>query len=89
MQHAWLHALVHLHFLVVGCLFVWALVGVDMTPWPILYGARLLAVLVAVPFHAFLGVALLTTNSPLAPAVYPSLMDEHATAGILWASGGC
>jgi putative copper resistance protein D len=87
LQHAWLHALVHVHFLVVGCLFLWPLVGVDVTPRPLPYGARLLAVLVAVPFHAFLGVALFTTSAPLAPDVYPSLEDQHAAAGILWASG--
>jgi putative copper resistance protein D len=87
LQHAWLHALVHLHFLVIGCLFLWPLVGVDVTPRPIPYGARLLAVFVAVPFHAFLGVTLLTTTTPLAPDVYPSLEDQHAAAGILWASG--
>ena len=87
LQHAWLHALVHVHFLVIGCLFLWPLVGVDVMPRPIPYGARLLAVLVAVPFHAFLGVALLTASAPLAPAVYPSLADQRTAAGILWASG--
>jgi putative copper resistance protein D len=87
LRHSWLHALVHVHFLVVGSLFLWALVGIDVTPRPLPYGARLLAVLVAVPFHAFLGVALLSTTAPLAPSVYPSLGDQHAAAGILWASG--
>ena len=87
LEHPWLHALVHLHFLVVGCLFLWPLIGVDVTPRPVPYGARLLAVLVAVPFHAFLGVALLTTAQPIAPKTYPSLGDQHAAAGVLWASG--
>ena len=71
----------------IGCLFLWPLVGIDVTPRPLPHGARLLAVLVAVPFHAFLGVALLSTTAPLAPSVYPSLDDQHAAAGILWASG--
>jgi putative copper resistance protein D len=44
-------------------------------------------VLVAVPFHAFLGLALLSTGAPLAPRFYPSLDDQHAAAGVLWASG--
>jgi putative copper resistance protein D len=82
-----LHVLVHVHFVVVGCLFLWALVGIDVTPRPIPYGARLLAVLVAVPFHAFLGLVIFTAATPLAPSVYPSLADQHAAAGILWASG--
>ena len=81
------HAAVHLHFLAAGCLFLWPLVGADPLPRPVPYGARILAVLAAVPFHAFLGVALLSTRTPLAPAVYPSLPDQHAAAGLLWASG--
>ena len=81
------HAAVHLHFLAAGCLFLWPLVGADPLPRPVPYGARILAVLAAVPFHAFLGVALLSTRAPLAPAVYPSLSDQHAAAGLLWASG--
>jgi len=87
LQRSWLHALVHVHFLLIGCLFLWPLVGIDVTPRPLPYGVRLLAVLVAIPFHAFLGLALLSTTTPLAPRVYPSLGDQHAAAGILWASG--
>lgn len=87
LEHPWLHALVHLHFLAVGCLFLFPLVGLDTVPRPLPHGARLLAVLVAVPFHAFLGVALLTMSTPLAPHTYASLGDQHAAAGVLWASG--
>ncbi len=87
LEHSRLHALVHLHFFVVGSLFLWPLVGIDVMPRRVPYGARLLAVLVAVPFHAFLGVALLTTTTPLAPKFYPSISDQHAAAGILWVSG--
>ncbi|MCU1353085.1 MAG: hypothetical protein JWM05_2294, partial [Acidimicrobiales bacterium] len=51
------------------------------------FGARLLAVLVAVPFHAFLGLAILSAARPLAPAAYPSLADQRTAAGLLWAMG--
>jgi putative copper resistance protein D len=81
------HAAVHLHFLAAGCLFLWPLVGADPLPRPVPYGARILAVLAAVPFHAFLGLALLSTRAPLAPATYPSLPDQHAAAGLLGAWG--
>lgn len=81
------HGAVHAHFLAAGCLFLWPLLGVDALPRAMPHGARLLAVLAAVPFHAFLGLALLTTRSPVAPAVYPSMADQHAAAGLLWASG--
>lgn len=81
------HAAVHGHFLAAGCLFLWPLLGTDTLPRALPHGARLLTVLAAVPFHAFLGLALITTRAPLAPAVYPSLADQHAAAALLWASG--
>jgi putative copper resistance protein D len=87
LRHPALHAAVHLHFLLAGAVFLWPLVGVDPLPRRPPHGARVLAVLAAVPFHAFLGMALLSTQRPLAPAVYPSLADQHAAAGVLWASG--
>ena len=81
------HAAVHGHFLGAGCLFLWPLLGTDPLPRPLSYGARILSLLAAVPFHAFLGLVLLSTRSPLAPAEYPSLSDQHSAAGLLWASG--
>jgi cytochrome c oxidase assembly factor CtaG len=81
------HALVHAHMVLVGAVFLWPLLGVDVLPRRVPFGARLLTVLAAVPFHAFLGVALLSADRPLVPAVYPSLGDQRAAAGILWTSG--
>ena len=81
------HALVHGHVVLVGAVFLWPLLGVDVLPRPVPFGARLLTVLAAVPFHAFLGVALLTADRPLVPAFYRSLADQRAAAGILWSSG--
>jgi putative copper resistance protein D len=86
-QHTWFHVALHAHLLLVGALFLWPLVGTDPTPRALPYGARLLAVLVAVPFHAFVGVALLSTTTLIAPEAYPSLADQHRAAGLLWASG--
>ena len=34
LEHAWLHELVHLHFIAVGCLFFWPLIGLDPLPGP-------------------------------------------------------
>ena len=81
------HVAVHLHFLAAGCLFLGPLIGADPLPRPAPHGVRILAVVAAVPFHAFLGLALLSTRAPLAPAAYPSLSDQHAAGGLLWASG--
>jgi putative membrane protein len=90
------HAWVHVHFLVVGSLFFWVTVGLDPVATQVPYGARLLLVLLTVPFHAFLGVALLTMAEPLAAGHYasvvrpidtPLLADQQTGAGLMWAVG--
>jgi putative copper resistance protein D len=81
------HGVVHAHFLLVGSLFASTLLAIDPIPHPLPHGGRLLAVLLAVPFHAFVGVALLTARQPLFPEVYPSLADQHSAAAVLWSSG--
>lgn len=90
------HVLVHLHFVAAGSLFFWPLVGSDPVPRPLPYGARIVAVLLAVPFHAVLGVALLGTDTLLADGFYAEvrpdwavapLTDQRTGAGILWGVG--
>ena len=65
---------------------MWPLVGVDPVPSRPCHPARLLLVLAAVPFHAFVGVALLGASSPVFDA-YPSLADQRRAAGLLWGVG--
>lgn len=86
-RNALVHLAVHAHVVTSGCLFLSGLVGADPTPRPLGYGARLLSVLTAVPFHAFLGLALLSASAPLAPEAYPSLADQRTAAGLLWGMG--
>jgi putative copper resistance protein D len=81
------HTLVHVHLFVVGSLFLWPLVGADPLPSRLPHGGRLLAVLVAVPFHAFVGLALFSADSPAAPLTYPSLTDQRRAAALLLVSG--
>jgi putative membrane protein len=85
LRNPMIHDMVHVHFLFVGMLFFWPVVGLDPTVWRLNHGVRLLYVFVALPFHAFLGVALLSGNEPLFAA--HTLSDQHAGAGILWAVG--
>ncbi len=97
LEHPLLHAGVHAHFVVVGLLFFWPAVGLDPMKRSISYPARLLYVLLAVPFHAFLGLVILSSTAhPLGEAVYgevgrhwgPTLVaDQRTAAGILWAVG--
>lgn len=80
-----LHDLVHLHFVVVGCLFFWPVVGLDPVPHRLPHAGRLLYVLVALPFHTILGVALITQQRLIAPGL--TLADQQSGAGILWSAG--
>jgi putative membrane protein len=80
------HEVLHLHFLAAGCLFVVPLVGLDPVRPRLSHGARLLAVLLAVPLHAFLGMALLQSERILGGGGW-SLADQHLGAGLLWATG--
>ena len=86
-HNAAVHLLVHAHLLVSGSLFLAGLVGSDPSPRPLPFAGRLLSALTAVPFHAFLGLALLSAAAPLAPSVYPSLSDQRTAAGLLWGMG--
>jgi putative copper resistance protein D len=96
LRDTWVHILVHAHFLVVGCLFMAYVVGIDPMPRSFGYGARLLFVAIVLPFHAFLGVALLGKDTVLAGAWYARvprpwlaspLADQRLGAGILWGFG--
>jgi cytochrome c oxidase assembly factor CtaG len=83
--HAWIHALVHLHLIVIGVLFAWPVVGLDPLPNRLQHGARLLYVALTIPFHAFVAVGLLSSSAPLFAA--HTLADQRAGAGIMWAGG--
>ncbi len=92
----WVHVLIHVHFVVVGCLFMAYVIGVDPLPRAFGYGGRMLFVAVVLPFHAFLGVALLGERRVLASGWYAGhapawattpLADQRLGAGMLWAFG--
>jgi putative copper resistance protein D len=83
------------HFTVTGLLFFGPILAAD--PWPrtIGYPARMLELLVPVPFHAFFGVAIMMAGSlvvgtfadpPASWGVDP-LADQGAAGGIAWSFG--
>jgi cytochrome c oxidase assembly factor CtaG len=86
LRNEWVHSAVHVHFLLAGAIFVWPLVGLDPVRWRMPYGARLLAVLFAIPFHAFLGLALLGVDEPLGGGSW-SMSDQRLGIGLLWGIG--
>jgi putative copper resistance protein D len=95
LQHAWLHELVHVHFIVTGCLFFWPLLGLDPLPnrWP--YPARALLMVLSVPFHTVLGLTIMQSKTLLGGDWYPNLnlswsdpySDQVVAGGVLWAGG--
>ncbi len=95
LRNPFVHDLVHLHFIVVGLLFWWPVVGVDPTRWRLHHLARVLYIFLMVPFHAFLGVAIMNSRTLLAPAlagfVRPwgptPLADQQAGGAIMWGAG--
>lgn len=80
------HVGVHVHFLTAGCLFFWPLVGTDPVRRRLPHPARLLSVLLLVPVHAVLGLALLGLSEPLGDGPW-SLADQRAGAAVLWGTG--
>jgi cytochrome c oxidase assembly factor CtaG len=60
-------------------------VGLDPGRWRLGYGARLLYVAVALPFHAIVGLALITSRVPLWRAY--TLADQQAGGGVMMLGG--
>ena len=95
LRNDWVHSAVHLHFLVAGSLFFWVVVGIDPIANRIPYGARLGLVLLTIPFHAFVGVALMQGSVPIAADWYAGvrdwgvspLTDQRTGAAIMWGLG--
>jgi putative copper resistance protein D len=96
LRNPWLHDLNHLHFVAVGALWFWPLLGLDPLPRRAPYGLRMLAVFVTLPFHAFLGVVLMGASPVLGGGWYAELgrtwgpspaQDQETAGGILWATG--
>lgn len=90
-----LHELLHAHFLLVGCLFFWPLIGLDPLPGRAPYPARALMMFLSMPFHAVLGLTIMQSETLLAEEHYRGLglswldpvADQAVGGGLLWASG--
>jgi putative copper resistance protein D len=96
LRYHWGHQLMNLHFLLVGYLFFWPLVGSDPAPVRLPHLGRLAVLLAAMPFHAFFGIVLMSSDTVLGGDFYRSLAlpwvpdllaDQHLGGGIAWASG--
>jgi putative copper resistance protein D len=90
------HEWMIVHFLIVGYLFVSSLIGVDPGPARPPYPMRLLILLATMAFHAFFGLALITSTGLLSADWYgamgwgPSISalgDQQLAGGIAWSIG--
>ncbi len=87
------HAVMMVHFLAVGLIFFWPIMGVDPGPHRPGYVLRMLELFAGMPFHAFFGIALMMASGPMVGTYqHPSaslgidaLADQTAAGGIAWA----
>ncbi|NGO78733.1 cytochrome c oxidase assembly protein [Streptomyces sp. YC504] len=87
------HIAMMLHFLAVGLVFFWPIMGVDPGPHRPGYVMRMLELFAGMPFHAFFGIALMMATEPMVGTyMHPpaslgidALADQEAGGGIAWA----
>jgi putative membrane protein len=87
------HIAMMVHFLAVGLVFFWPIMGVDPGPNRPGHVMRILELFAGMPFHAFFGIALMMASEPMIGAFkHPpaslgidALDDQTAAGGIAWA----
>ncbi|MEU3493305.1 cytochrome c oxidase assembly protein [Kitasatospora cineracea] len=95
MQYRIGHLAMMLHFLAVGMLFFWPIMGVDPGPHRPGFVMRIIELFMGMPFHAFFGVAVMmasgqlvsTFSSGTAPLGTDLHDDQQLAGGITWAFG--
>ncbi len=96
MSNHWGHSVMDLHFLAVGSLYYYVLIGVDPSPRQLQPIVRFGLLLVSIPFHAFFAIAVMSADTVLAGDYFraidrpfrPDLLaDQYLGGGIAWAMG--
>jgi len=94
-RYHWGHELMSVHFLLVGYLFFWAIIGIDPGPRRLPFLGRLGLLFAVMPFHAFFGIAAMTMTSTIGGQFYRSVNlpwlssivdDQHLGGAIAWGS---
>ncbi|MET0456188.1 MAG: cytochrome c oxidase assembly protein [Mycobacterium sp.] len=94
-RYHWGHELMSVHFLLVGYLFFWGIIGIDPGPRKLPFLGRLGLLFAVMPFHAFFGIAAMTMNTAMGGQFYryvdlPWLSsiqgDQHLGGAIAWGS---
>ena len=89
------HALEHLLYLGAACLFWWPLVSPDPLRWRLHPGARLMALIAAMPPMSFLAVTIISASAPLYAAYLgrtdafgiDALSDQRVAGSFMWIAG--
>ncbi len=96
MESHWGHAAMQLHFIAVGTLFFYVLVGIDPSPRSLQPIVRFGLLLVTIPFHAFFAIAVMSSSTVIAESYWRTLdrpfsadllADQELGGGISWAMG--
>lgn len=92
----WAHLAMNAHFLLVGYLFFWPLIGVDPAPRKLMPLGKLGLMFASMPFHAFFGVILMSSQTVIGETFYRGLglpwaedllADQRLGGGLAWSSG--
>lgn len=88
------HEWMIVHFLITGYLFVQSLIGIDPVPYRLPYPFRLLLLLGTMAFHAFFGLAIMSSTGLFLADWYgamgwgtDALADQQVGGGITWSIG--
>ncbi|MEX5713361.1 cytochrome c oxidase assembly protein [Parafrankia sp. FMc6] len=90
------HFAMNAHFLMTGFYFFEVLIGIDPLPKRPPHPGRVLMLMAVVPFHAFLGLTIMSTSTVLGSSWYDHLVrpwgvsplhDQGTAGGITWSFG--
>lgn len=90
------HLVMNTHFLLVGFLFYWIMVGVDPAPRKVPFLLRIVLLLLVMGFHAFFGIAIMMQSAPIGMEYYGQFdvpwqpdvaANQYEGGGIAWAIG--
>lgn len=96
LDYHWAHLAMNAHFILVGYTFYWPVIGIDPSPNRLPPLGRLGLLFASIPFHAFFGIVLMSSQTVIGDNFYRSLglpwvtsqlEDQRLGGGIAWAAG--
>lgn len=92
MGNAWTHYLMMIHFVAIGALFFWPIMGIDPGPGKHSYPVRIGELFLIMPFHAFFGISLMMSSRVISTSFKGPQMwgmnainDQYTGGAIAWA----